>query len=322
MKGIIVCAGKGTRLYPFTHRYPKTLLPVGNIPLLHTCIENLAEQEIDEIGIVLSPAQQPLIARHTAIAAKLGVKLTSIYQEAPLGIADAVKQAEHFIDGDSFLLLLGDNLITDSLSRLKTLLHAEGSSAAVLLKRVEHSHEYGIAEVEDCRIVGLEEKPLHPKTNLAVMGAYAFAPVIFAAIADISPSSRGEYEITDAIQWLIQRNYPVTYQLTEKPIFDVGTVGRWLEANRWQLDHLHTNQIHATAVLENCKIIPPVNIARGCRIKDCIIGPYVSVGVGACIQECQLENSIIMDQVHLTKAPFAITNTVVGYRSSIVGMHR
>lgn len=321
MKGLILCAGKGTRLYPLTRSYPKTLIPIANIPILQTCIEKLVEQDIDEIGIVIHPSQDAIIKEQIGSGERWNLKLTYIYQEDPLGISDALKQAIAFISGDSFLLLLGDNLITESLSEMSTLIKSNQYHAALMLAEVNNPQDYGIAEVVGQRIVRLEEKPQLPKSNLAVIGAYAFSPSIFNAVAAIPPSSRGEYEITDAIQWLIDQNEPVAYHITEKRNFDIGTMERLLEANRWKLGQMGAVVSSKTSVLENCQIIPPVVIGPGCVLRNCIIGPHVSIGAGSSIEGCRIQNSVVLNQVNLKHIPYLVKDTVIGYRSVLTGAH-
>lgn len=322
MKGLILCAGKGTRLHPITLKHPKTLIPVANTPLLQTCIEKLVEQGIVEIGIVIHPSQEFKIREQFGNGESRGVSITYIYQTEAKGISDAVKQAQSYIGDDAFLLLLGDNLISEPLTELKIDVEERGNHGSLLLAEVENPQDYGIAEVLDGYIVRLEEKPQNPKSNLAVLGAYAFTRSIFLAVKDIKPSARGEYEITDAIQWLVDHNFPVTYHTTEKLNMDVGTVDRWLEANRRTLDERHSDgTIHETAILENCTIIKPVSIDQGCVLKDSVIGPYVSIGAGSHIEGCRIENSIILNGVHLKHISNTLKDTVIGFRSVMAGIH-
>ncbi|UVI28626.1 sugar phosphate nucleotidyltransferase [Paenibacillus spongiae] len=319
MKGLILCAGRGSRLYPLTRSYPKTLIPIANIPILQTCIEKLIEQEIDEIGIVIHPSQDAIIKEQIGNGERWSLKLTYILQDEPMGISDAIKQAIGFIGGDSFLLLLGDNLISESLSELNALVSSQRYHAALMLAEVHNPRDYGIAEVAGQRIVRLEEKPQYPRSNLAVIGAYAFSSSIFKAVAAIPPSSRGEYEITDAIQWLIDQGDPVAYHITDKRNFDVGTMERLLEANRYKLGQMESVLPNKTSVLENCRIIPPVAIGNGCVLRNCIIGPYASIGAGTSIEGCRVENSVIFSQVHLKYLPYHVKDTVIGFRSVLTG---
>jgi glucose-1-phosphate thymidylyltransferase len=321
LKGLILCAGKGSRLYPFTLKHPKTLIPVANTPLLQSCIEKLTEQRIVEIGIVIHPSQESQIREYFSLGEAWGATITYIYQNEPQGIAEAVKQARTYISNDNFLLLLGDNLVADELSELVMDVEERGSHASLLLAEVANPQDYGIAEVLGERVVRLEEKPREPKSKLAVLGAYAFNGSIFLAVDDIRPSARGEYEITDAIQWLIDHSFPVTYHVTEKLSMDVGTLERWLEANRRMLDEMAAEEmIHELSVLDNCTIVGPVSIDKGCVLKDCIIGPYVSIGAGSHIEDCRMENSIILSGVHLKHISYPLKDTIIGYRSVMAGL--
>lgn len=321
MKGLILGAGKGTRLYPFTLAYPKTLIPVANRPLLQLCIEKLKKQGITEIGIVIHPSHESVIKEQAGTGERWGANITYIYQTEPKGISHAIRQAEHFIGDDSFILLLGDNLILDDLTELKNLM-MNGCHAALMVSEVKNPQDYGIVEVINDRIVRLEEKPSVPKSNLAIIGAFAFTNTIFSASAAIEPSARGEYEITDAIQWMLDQGCSVSYYLSTKPNMDVGTLERWLEANRMILDNgKEPGEIDGTVVLDNCKIIAPVRIGQNCVLKDCVIGPYVSISAGSNIEGCRIENSVILNGAHLKQAVNPIKNSVIGFRSMMVGLH-
>ncbi|WP_152391863.1 sugar phosphate nucleotidyltransferase [Paenibacillus guangzhouensis] len=300
MKGLIVCAGRGTRLQPFSYLTSKVLLPVANKPLIFYSLEKLKSLGITEIGIVIQPAQKLLFEEQVGDGIDRGVHITYLFQEMPLGIADAVKQSETFIGSDSFILLLGDNLISQSLSVLKDSILVDHYDGALLLGKVENPHEYGIAEIEEQRIIGLEEKPLQPKSNLAIVGAYAFTAQIFKAIDAITPSRRGEYEITDAIQYLIQHGYSISYDITTSPHTDVGTPGRWLEANRWMLQ---TMPVEKTTTMnesyEGSILKSPVLIDPSSTLLNCDIGPYVVIGPGVVLENCKIEDSIILEGVNL-----------------------
>ncbi|MCM3782122.1 sugar phosphate nucleotidyltransferase [Neobacillus mesonae] len=320
MKGLILCAGKGSRLYPFTITYPKTLIPVANEPLLHGCIDKLIEQNISEIGIVIHPSQEAVIKESLQRISRWNINITYIYQNQPLGIANALLQGQDFIGQDSFILLLGDNLISTPLTKLKEQVEQQGNHAALLLAEVENPQDYGIAEVEQDKIVKLEEKPKTPKSNLAVLGAYVFSSMIFKACQEVKPSARGEYEITDAIQWLIQNSYPVSYHEAEISNIDVGTIERWIEANRKVLKEMPgENHIHSSVTVKNSKIIPPVSIAQGSIIEDSVIGPYVSIGEGSTIQDCTIEDSILLSHVHLKQLTHPMIKMVVGSGSALTG---
>jgi glucose-1-phosphate thymidylyltransferase len=321
LKGLILCAGKGSRLYPFTYNRPKTLIPVANTPLLQLAIVKLIELGIDEVGLVIHPSQEASIREQFGEGQALGISISYIYQHETKGIAHAVKQAQAYISDEPFLLLLGDNLISASLSALKNDVEHSEVQASLLLAEVEVAQDYGIAEIQDERIVGIEEKPVNPKSNLAVLGAYALTKDIFVAIEEILPSKRGEYEITDAIQRLIDQRKVVSYHITDQLNIDVGTMDRWLKANQQLLSSdVSKNRIHSSVRLENCTIVEPVSIEKDCVLKDCQIGPYVSVGEGSKLENCHIENSIILNGVHSKDLPFLLKNVIIGDHSIITSV--
>lgn len=322
MKGLILCAGKGTRLYPLTLSYPKALLPIANIPVLYYSIEKLAEVDIREIGVIINKSQKNEIIESVGSGERFGVRLTYIYQNEPLGIADAVRQAKRFVGNSRFLLLLGDNLITGSLADLKFCIEQQSVNACLVLAAVANPQDYGIAEVNGENIVGLKEKPLLPKSNLAVNGAYAFDSTIFQAIDAISPSLRGEYEITDAIQWLIDNGRKVSYKFIVEPMIDMGVLSRWLQANRCVLEQQNKVGVGVgPGLFPNSQIIPPVAIGQGCKIKDSMIGPYVSIGANSVLEGCHISNSILLTGVHLKNISHPLRNLVFGPHSVIAGLH-
>lgn len=322
LKGLILCAGKGTRLYPITINHPKTLIPIANIPILQSCIEKLLQEGIVDIGIVIHPSQETKISEKFGNGESLGVAITYIYQHEAWGLSDAVRKGQDFVGKDSFILLLGDNLIAESLTELKKDIEERNSHCSIMLAEVVNPRDYGIAKVLEGRIVKLVEKPSHPESNLAVLGAYAFKESIFQAIDLIKPSARGELEITDAIQWLIENSFPVTYHVTDKANMDVGTLSRWLEANRNGLDLLEDEErIHESTRLENCTIIQPVSIDSGCVLKNCVIGPYVSISADVKIEDCSIENSIVLNGVHLKNISYVLKDTVIGFNSVLAGLN-
>ncbi|KEO83484.1 sugar phosphate nucleotidyltransferase [Tumebacillus flagellatus] len=307
MKGVILCAGSGSRMRPFSLALPKPLLPVLNRPLLEHAMSALQAIGIEEIAVVINPLQQ---AEFEHVNAKI------LYQKKPLGIANAVAQTASFIGTDSFVLLLGDNLLLEPLSSLVQA--AEGKSGAVLLQEVETPQDYGIARLENGRLVKLTEKPREPESNLAVVGAYLFTPAIFQAVQAISPSARGEFEITDAIQWLLEQGHEIGCGIAAKPCFDVGTVERWLSATRYLLQE-HAGQVHigTHVMLDRCRLIPPVLIADHCVLQDAVIGPNVSIQSGANLRSCTIRDSILLENVTLQDAHLA--ESIVGRHSEISG---
>ena len=306
-------------MHPFSYSQPKTLLPVANHPVLHSCIRKLCEVGVHDIGIVIHPSQvqiPPLVGD----GSKFGASITFIEQKVPMGIAHAVRLAQPFMRDDPFILLLGDNLLMDSLHGLTRAFAGTQSDGVVMLSEVERPQDYGIAEVKDGRLIGVEEKPKQPKSNLAVIGAYLFTKPIFASIATLKPSARGEYEITDAIQSMIDQGYRITHTITNGKYTDVGTIERWLEANRWMLSSELGDryQVGSSSVLENCRITGPVLIGERCTIKNCNLGPYVSIQDGVQLENCaRIENSILLENSILRDITWKVKDSVFG-RSSIL----
>ncbi|AKG35974.1 sugar phosphate nucleotidyltransferase [Paenibacillus durus] len=319
MKGLIVCAGKGTRLRPFTLTRPKTLLPVANKPILFYAIEKLAAEGIHEIGIVIHPSQEKMIRGAAGSGERFGVSLTYLYQQEPRGIADAVAAAEDYIGQSDFILLLGDNLIKEPLKTLIDLL--KHSAACILLNHVENPQQFGVAEINETRIISLEEKPRFPKSNLAVVGSYAFKAGIFNYFRALTVSERGELEITDAIQRLIDSGERVAYAITRERCSDVGTSERWLAANSWMMDELYggKSEIAEESTLVNCTVQAPVAIGPGCALKNCTIGPYVSVMSGARLEECHLAHSILLRNVTISGTGEEVIAGIFGDEASITG---
>ncbi|RKD25767.1 glucose-1-phosphate thymidylyltransferase [Ammoniphilus oxalaticus] len=320
MKGLILCAGKGTRLQPFSFSQPKTLLPVAGKAVLQYCVENLVKSGIKEIGIVMHPSQEGIPAL-IGNGQPFGCHVEYIYQTEQKGISHAVKQAEQFIGKDPFILLLGDNLIGEQLQTLIDSYRKQGSDGAILLSEVENPQDYGIAEIDGNEIVGLEEKPQQPKSNLAVIGAYLFESPIFEAVKAIPPSARGEYEITDAISWLLEQSYNISYTVTEKLYSDVGTVARWLDANQavMRREWGDKSSIGDNVTLENCKIIPPVIIGANSVLKNAVIGPYVSTQERVHVENCQVASSILLEEASLKDLSTPIVNSVFGREVRLKG---
>jgi glucose-1-phosphate thymidylyltransferase len=315
MKGVILCAGKGTRMQPFSSTIPKALLPVANEPILYHCIKKMIEAGIQEIGIVINPKQKMIMDYVAALEVQATIEY--IYQTEALGVAHALMQAQSFVEEDSFVLMLGDNLI---LEPLHTLMEAyKGNKGSILLSEVEKPSDYGIAEIEDGRIVHIEEKPESPKSNLAVIGIYMFDSSIFEAIGHLKPSKRGEYEITDAIQWLIQHGYPISYSVTSKPYTDVGTIERWIRANKWMLtERLGKRiQIGENTKLENCLLQGPVLIGSNCTIKNAVIGPYVSIQDHSVLTDCTIEESICLNHTRVNNVKSPISRSIFGQRTTV-----
>lgn len=315
MKGIILCAGKGSRIQPLSLSQPKTLLPVANITILERCIQQMFEAGIDEIGIIINPVQKEILS---FIEDKFkNLQISFIFQHEPLGIFHALLQAKNYINNDCFVLMLGDNIIGESLSFLID--SFKGNDGALLLKEVSNPEEFGIATIKNNQIIQVEEKPPHPKSRKAILGVYVLSPVIFEAAKHLTPSARGEYEITDALQCLILGNYNVSFHITDKPFIDVGTIERYIEANQAYLQYEMRNNILITPSTQvtNCTIIGPVKIGDNCKLVDATIGPFVSIQDNCSVINCKIANSILMDGSRVEHISPQITHSILGRESQI-----
>jgi glucose-1-phosphate thymidylyltransferase len=309
MKGLILSGGRGTRLRPITHTSAKQLVPVANQPVLFYAITAMARAGIDEIGIIIAPETGDEIRAAAGDGAQFGVKLTYIVQDEPAGLAHAVLTAEPFLADDAFVMYLGDNLLQGGIGDLVATFRASGPDALILLTPVPDPEHYGVAELRDGRVVALAEKPAQPKTDLALVGVYMFTPAIHAAARAIRPSPRGELEITDAIQHLVDNGHRVEPHIVRGWWKDTGRVEDMLEANRLILDTIDRRVdgetldsrcdgrvvVEAGARLERCTVRGPAIIGAGARLIDCYVGPYTAIGAGCTIERAEVENSILLD---------------------------
>ncbi|OWU65457.1 MAG: glucose-1-phosphate thymidylyltransferase, partial [Armatimonadetes bacterium Cent15-Ar3] len=223
MKGLILAAGKGSRLYPITHLIPKPLLPLANRVTMEYAFDRMKEMGITEIGIVVGE-NEAAMREGLGDGSKFGVKLSFVRQPEPKGLAHAVSFAEEFVAGDSFVLYLGDAIYDRSLAEFKDKFESSGCANLNLVMAVEDPSRFGVANVEGGRIVKLVEKPKNPESNLAMAGLYFFGPKIWSIFPTLQPSARGEYEITDAIQTLIDQGETVLAGEFKGTWFDTGTL--------------------------------------------------------------------------------------------------
>jgi len=308
LKGLILSGGKGTRLRPITHTSAKQLVPVANKPVLFYGIEAMAEAGIAEIGIIVAPETGNEIREAVGDGARFGVSITYIDQAEPLGLAHAVLTAEPFLGDSPFVMYLGDNLLQGGISDLVEAFRTSSPDALILLTPVPDPQNYGVAELRDGAVQRLVEKPAKPATDLALVGVYMFTPPIHAAARAIKPSERGELEITDAIQYLVDQGKRVEPHIVRGWWKDTGRLDDMLEANRLVLDTIteriegelidsHTEGrvvIEDGARLERSTVRGPAIIGAGADLVDCYIGPYSAVGDRCRIQNAEIENSILL----------------------------
>jgi glucose-1-phosphate thymidylyltransferase len=327
LKGLILSGGKGTRLRPLTHTSAKQLVPVANKPVLFYGLEALAGAGIEEIGIIIAPETGQEIREAVGGGSQFGVAITYIEQDAPLGLAHAVLTAEEFLGNSSFVMYLGDNLLRDGITALVDEFRANEPDAMILLTPVPDPEHYGVAELDgDQRVARLVEKPTEPKSDLALVGVYMFTPKIFDAARAIEPSARGELEITDAIQHLVDGNLRVDPHLVQGWWKDTGQVQDLLDANRLILEDLEPridgelvdSQVDGRVVieegarLERARVRGPAVIGAGSTIVDAYIGPYTAIARNVEIVEAELEHSIVLEGSSIRQIDGRVEASLIG----------
>jgi len=314
LKGLILSGGKGTRLRPITHTSAKQLVPVANKPVLFYGIEAMAEAGIEEVGIIIAPETGPEIEAAAGDGSRFGVRITYIVQQEPLGLAHAVLTAEPYLGDSPFVMYLGDNLLQGGISDLVAAFREHTPDALILLTPVPDPENYGVAELAEAaagsvgRVVRLVEKPASPATDLALVGVYMFTAGIHDAARAIVPSQRGELEITDAIQHLVDAGLRVEPHIVRGWWKDTGRLEDMLEANRLILDNmlarvdgeLVDSQIDGRVVvesgarLERTTVRGPAIVGAGARLTDCYVGPYTAIGENCTISGAEVEHSILL----------------------------
>jgi glucose-1-phosphate thymidylyltransferase len=308
LKGLILSGGRGTRLRPITHTSAKQLVPVANRPVLFYGIDAMAQAGISEVGIIIAPETGDEIRAVVGDGARFGVQITYIVQDEPAGLAHAVLTAEPFLADSPFVMYLGDNLLQGGIEDLVQAFRTNAPDALILLTPVPDPEHYGVAELEEDRVIALAEKPPEPRTNLALVGVYMFTPLIHAAARAIAPSGRGELEITDAIQHLVDSGARVEPHIVKGWWKDTGRLEDMLEANRLVLDtiagrvdgELVDSQcngrviVEAGARLERSSVRGPAIVGAGARLVDAYVGPYSAIGEGCVIERAEVEHSILL----------------------------
>ncbi len=329
MKGLILSGGKGTRMRPITHTAAKQLLPVANKPILFYGIEALKSAGINEIGIIISPETGEVVKSMAGDGSRWGIKIEYILQEEPLGLAHAVKTARSFLKDDTFVMYLGDNLIKDGVAPLVKRFNEANVDAFILLKEVSNPSSFGVAQLNgNGHIICLEEKPAKPKSNLALVGVYLFNKNIHKAIDEIQPSKRGELEITDAIQRLINTNFHVGSYILQSWWLDTGKKDDMLEANRVVLDEMTDVsmlgdlkdgsrisgrvQIGKGSVLKNCTVRGPAMIGNDCLLENSYVGPFTSIGDNARVTHAEIEHCILRENCQILDFHGRIEDSLIG----------
>jgi len=332
MKGLILSGGKGTRLRPITYTSAKQLVPVANRPVLFRVLDAVTEAGIADIGIVVGDTAEEIKAA-VGDGSAWGAKVTYIHQEAPLGLAHAVKIAEDFLIDDRFVMFLGDNVIEGGITSLVKQFAASDWNAQIVLKRVENPQQFGVAELRDGRVVRLVEKPKEPPSDLALVGIYMFDHHIFEAVNAIEPSWRGELEITDAIQYLIDHGYTVYPYIHKGWWIDTGKMEDMLEANRLILETIEPSvegfvdsdsKVNGKVVIEkdaqivNSTVRGPAIIGERTRVVNAYIGPFTSIYHDCLIADCEIEHSIVMENCRIEDIHHRIEDSLIGRNVEIV----
>jgi glucose-1-phosphate thymidylyltransferase len=337
MKGIILHGGHGTRLRPLTHTGPKQLLPIANKPMSEYCVETLANAGIEEIAFIIGGIGSKKVKEYYGEGDKFGVKFTYIQQDSPKGIAHAISLCEDFVDNEKFVVFLGDNIIQREINDYILDFEKSDALASLLLCEVDNPSQFGIAEIENNKIIKITEKPKNPPTNLAVTGIYFLTPHIFEVIKKLKPSWRNELEIADALQILVEEDKKIIYGMITDFWKDTGTPNDIIEANKIILENMpesfkgkkEDNVImegkiivgKGTIIKNGVKIFGPTIIGENCIIEgNSIIGENTSIGENSHLNHCNITNSIIMSNC-IIKGELVIKNSIIASNSKITKEH-
>ncbi|WP_328406266.1 glucose-1-phosphate thymidylyltransferase (plasmid) [Streptomyces sp. NBC_00390] len=312
MKALVLSGGSGTRLRPLSYSMPKQLVPVGNVPVLFHCLDNLRDADITDVGIVVGDRGDD-IRRAVGDGSAHGLRVTYIQQEAPLGLAHCVQISEPFLGREDFVMYLGDNVLVGGVAAHAERFRADCPDAQLLVAKVADPAEYGIAVLgADGSVERLVEKPSEPVGDTALIGVYFFTKEVHTAVRSIEPSARGELEITDAIEWLRRNGRQVRAEIFDGYWKDTGRIEDMLDCNRVLLGSLTPSQagsvdahseligsgpivIEPGARIERSRIVGPVTIGAGTVVQDSTVGPCVSIGRNGLLEHAEVEDSIVMD---------------------------
>ncbi len=327
MKGLILSGGKGTRLYPLTYTSAKQLIPVANKPILFRVIETIRDAGITDIGVVVGDTAEE-IKLAVGRGGRWDVDITYIHQEKPLGLAHAVKVSQDFLGDEPFVMFLGDNVIQGGITNLAQQFQQSDWNSQIVLTRVEHPERYGVAELNgEGRVIELVEKPKEPPSDLALVGIYMFDQHIHEAVNSITPSWRGELEITDAIQWLVENDYKVFPYIHRGWWIDTGEREELLEANGMVLEELtpavegyvdRDSEVDSRVTIQkgaeiiNSVIRGPSIIGERTRIVNSYIGPFTSIYHDVEIENSEIERAIILEESVIRDIPARIQDSLIG----------
>jgi glucose-1-phosphate thymidylyltransferase len=337
MKALVLSGGSGTRLRPITHTSAKQLVPVANKPVLFYGLEAIAEAGVTDVGIIVGDTA-PAIEAAVGDGSKFGLKVTYIRQLAPLGLAHAVLVAREFLGDDDFVMYLGDNFIVGGITGIVEEFAASRPAARIMLARVSDPRSFGVAELDEAtgRVKSLEEKPKQPKSDLALVGVYLFTPAIHEAVADLKPSWRGELEITEAIQWLLDHDRTVNSTAITGYWKDTGNVTDMLEVNRLVLEGQEPRldgavsddcEIIGRVVVEDgatvtgSRIVGPVIIGAGSTVTGSYIGPFTAIDDGCTVEDSEIEYSIVLSGASI-RGVRRIEASLIGHEAEVTPASR
>ncbi|MGD1220782.1 glucose-1-phosphate thymidylyltransferase [Streptomyces krungchingensis] len=314
MKALVLSGGSGTRLRPITHTLAKQLVPVGNKPVLFHGLEAIAAAGVTETGIVVGDTRAQIEAA-VGDGSRFGLEVSYLWQREPLGLAHAVKIARDFLGDDDFVMYLGDNIVFDGITDFVERFRAHRPAAQIMLAQVDDPRQFGVAEVSaEGRVTGLQEKPRRPRSDLAVVGVYLFSSAVHKAVAEVEPSARGELEITDAVQWLIDHDLRTDAAVMTGCWKDTGNVPDMLEVNRLVLRSLdpssagivRDSEISGQVVVEpgarvtGSVVVGPAVIGSGTTVTNSRVGPYTSIAEDCRIADSWIRDSIVMPRASIT----------------------
>ena len=338
MKGIILHGGHGTRLRPLTHTGPKQLLPIANKPMSQYCLESLREGGITDIAIIIGGIGSNKVQEYYGSGENFGVKITYVNQDLPRGIAHAIQLCREFVENEKFVVFLGDNILKKSIADYVSRFQQSDASASILLCEVNNPTQFGIADVKYGMIKKIMEKPKNPPTNLAVTGIYLLTPKIFDIIDRLKQSWRNEYEITDALQMLLEEGHKIVYDMVTDYWKDTGTPEDIIHANEVILSsmtpYFYGVKEEGVSISGNVMVEEGVIIKSGTEItgpviigRRCVIGPNAHIGSNTSIGDdsklsnCQIENSIIMSKCNI-EGIFKIRNSIIAFNSEIISREK
>jgi len=332
MKALIASGGRGTRLRPITHTQNKHLIPIANKPILHYALDATAAAGIREIGIVHN-ADSAEVPNAVGDGLRWGARVTYIPQASPGGLAQVVALAEQFVGKERFVFYLGDNMVVGGIQRFIEEFEKSNCNCFLTLAKVKDPERFGVPEILDGKIISVEEKPKKPKSSYAVAGIYLYDHHIFEAVKAIKPSARGELEISDAHQYLIEKGYRVGYTEITGWWKDTGKPTDLLEANRLVLDHMTgtiSGQVDAQSVVSgkvmigkgskilNSVVRGPVMIGEDCVIEDSFIGPFSSIGDRTVVRRSEVEYSIILRECKIVNVGIRLEGSILGNDVEVV----